>query len=459
MMKKTGWKMVKEKLSNNLILKVGSILFAVILWLVSININDPQKTVTIKNIPVEILNADIITSNDMIYNIVSGDTISVKVTGPRTIVDSLKAKDFTVTADFKDISQTNAVPLKISLNNESYESKVVIGEKSSNTMRLEIEEVLTKEYTVTPEFVGSVASEYTLHQSSLEETLVNIRAPESVHKMIQKVVAVVTLNSTETEDFTYYGNIVIYSYQGNKIEPDENNIFLGETTKKVFGTVYYKKTIPLKYTVVNRLGATNIMGAISATPEEITIAGRKELLDGISEIVVPDDTIIVDDSNTEFVLDIQGILPEGTYLISNIKELTVIVSIDRVSTRKFVVNANDIGIKNIPDGLSGSIVTNGDITIEVSGQTELINVLTDISPEVSLEGLGEGNHMLQLVVTLPEGIKLVNPISIEVSLYDKDKQTEKETETDDTTTPTTEKNSENNTTPPDPDPGPGEEEV
>ncbi len=447
-MKKTGWKMVKEKLSNNLILKVGSILFAVILWLVSININDPQKTVTIKNIPVEILNEDIITGNDMIYKVVSGDTISVKVTGPRTIVDSLKAKDFTVTADFKEISQTNAVPLKITLNNENYESKVVIGEKSSNTLRLELEDILTKEYTITPEFVGNVASDYTLYQSALEETLVNVRAPESVHKMIQKVVAVVTLNNTETEDFTYYGNLVIYSYQGSEIDKLSNNIILSEETKKVFGTVYYKKTLPLKYTVVNRLGTTNILGETTASPEEITVAGRKELLDEISQINVPEDTIVVDDSNTEFVLDIQGILPEGVYLISSTKELTINVSLNKVTTKNFIIKSSEVGIKNIPEGLSGSIINNGDITIQISGQVDIVNSIAvdDMSPEVSLEGLGEGNHIVSLLVSLPDGIRMVNTVSIEVNLNDKNKQTGETPTSSETETPTPEETE--TTTPP-----------
>ena len=102
---------MKSRLTDNLILKILSVLMAILIWIVVLNINDPSKTRLISGIKVAVENESVITDNNQVYTITEGQLISVKVTGPRTIVDSLKADDFTATADFKDLSQADSVPI------------------------------------------------------------------------------------------------------------------------------------------------------------------------------------------------------------------------------------------------------------------------------------------------------------------------------------------------------------
>ena len=49
---------MKKWLTNNLALKVISILVAMVLWLIVVNIDDPDKTRTFTNIEVQVLNQD-----------------------------------------------------------------------------------------------------------------------------------------------------------------------------------------------------------------------------------------------------------------------------------------------------------------------------------------------------------------------------------------------------------------
>ena len=67
---------MKERLikvfTQNLILKLISIVAAVILWVIVVNVDDPTKEVTISGITVNVLNDNLITDNDQVYEIVSG---------------------------------------------------------------------------------------------------------------------------------------------------------------------------------------------------------------------------------------------------------------------------------------------------------------------------------------------------------------------------------------------------
>ena len=69
-----------KKLTNNLGLKLLSLLAAAIIWLVVVNIDDPVSTRTYSSIPVEVINEDTITSEGKVYSVLdNSDVINVTV--------------------------------------------------------------------------------------------------------------------------------------------------------------------------------------------------------------------------------------------------------------------------------------------------------------------------------------------------------------------------------------------
>ena len=107
-----------KHLTNNPGLKLLSLLFSVVLWLVVVNIADPDGTKSF-SIPVEIINKDIITEMGKVPSIVGDTDIAVfYIAGPRSYVDDMTSDDFSVTADLSqvDLSQegsTKLVPIEI----------------------------------------------------------------------------------------------------------------------------------------------------------------------------------------------------------------------------------------------------------------------------------------------------------------------------------------------------------
>ena len=68
---------------SNLSLKIASVIVAFLFWLVIINITDPTTSKTFHDIPVKILNENVITSANQVYEIEDGDTVQVTVKGKR----------------------------------------------------------------------------------------------------------------------------------------------------------------------------------------------------------------------------------------------------------------------------------------------------------------------------------------------------------------------------------------
>ena len=93
--------MKKYKLTNNLGLKITALVFSAFLWLIVVNVDNPVSSSTFTNIPVTIVNEDIITSSGEVYQVLGEETVSVVVYANREIRQSLSAEDIVATADIR----------------------------------------------------------------------------------------------------------------------------------------------------------------------------------------------------------------------------------------------------------------------------------------------------------------------------------------------------------------------
>ncbi len=74
---------------KNLSLKILSVVAAFLFWLVIINVTDPTTVKTFYGIPVQVLNENVITSANQVYEIESGDSVDITVKGKRRFIHSL----------------------------------------------------------------------------------------------------------------------------------------------------------------------------------------------------------------------------------------------------------------------------------------------------------------------------------------------------------------------------------
>ncbi len=71
--------MKRYNLTTNLGLKVIAFIFAALLWLIVVNLDNPVVSKTFREIPVTIVNDDIITSAGDVYQVVGEQSVSVVV--------------------------------------------------------------------------------------------------------------------------------------------------------------------------------------------------------------------------------------------------------------------------------------------------------------------------------------------------------------------------------------------
>ena len=81
---------IKDLIFKNFALKILAVIIAVVLWIVIVNVDNPSQRKTISGITVNLLNGDVLTDMDYIYQVNSGSVISIVVKAPQTIVVSLR---------------------------------------------------------------------------------------------------------------------------------------------------------------------------------------------------------------------------------------------------------------------------------------------------------------------------------------------------------------------------------
>lgn len=416
---------MRKKLTNNISLKILSVFLAIMLWLVVINVSDPEKTSTISNIPITIINEDAITGQEKVYEIVSGAKASVQVTGPRTIIDSLDSKSFRATADLSELSMTGAVAVNVELVKPAYRSKVDIDVKT--TMKVAVEDLIHKEFTAEVSDKGNLAEGYVIFGRQMEESLVEVVAPESVMATINKVCVVVDMTGAK-EDFSVNAKFQAYDNRGTVINAEKNNITFSIPETRVDITVYPVKQIPFVYEIDSEKYPEAIITDVNISRENLMIVGKKENLDMINEIVLDTSSLEINRDTTSYELNyvLKDLLPDGVYVYGEDKTVSIKVETDSVITKSFSVPVNDIAIKSLGDGLSAAHETTGNITYTLKGRKSLLDSFTvEENPLfVSTKNLGIGDYRLEVLMDLEEGLELVQPVFVQVKILEKQRPAE-----------------------------------
>ena len=131
---------MKEKLTHNLDLKILALVFAVILWLIVVNIDDPVKSVQFSGVQVKILHGTELEKQGLCYEVLdNSDIIDVTVTGRRSIIEDISEDNIIATADMKDLSSMNTISIKVTSGKSGNELDNI--KLSSENVKLNIEKL------------------------------------------------------------------------------------------------------------------------------------------------------------------------------------------------------------------------------------------------------------------------------------------------------------------------------
>lgn len=412
---------MKKALTRNIPLKILSFLLAILVWLVIMNMEDPFITQTIDEIVVDQVNANIFDERNEIYDVESGEVISIKVRGKRSVIEHLKNTDFIATADFREMSTVYAVPIRVKAKPSSRYSENDIEILDQNdVMTLSLEEADTQTYRVEVIPTGEAREGFYVTDMVANPNIIEISGSKKQVAKIHEVIVEVSIEQSQ-ESFQIVTKPKALDINGYPV--DDAKLEFQTKEVAVVATVLPTKEIGILVTKEGAPYYGYTFTKMAHEPKVITIAGTQEDLDKIGYINIPFD-ISMSKETVQDTRNVGEYLDSSRYkLVGDSNSIAITATIEKLLTKELVFFANSIKVLNLDPDYDAVIRTPGTITTLVLGpEQELGNVTMEVlEPYIDLTGYAPGTYSVTIATKEIPNLT-VRPMAISVEITEKDEE-------------------------------------
>ncbi|MCD7826749.1 MAG: hypothetical protein LUH14_12430 [Clostridiaceae bacterium] len=408
---------------HNLSIKILSVVGAILVWLLIVNVDNPYKTKTFV-VQVETENEDALRSVNKVYEVISGSTASVNVTGKRSVVDNLDSNDIRAVADLSELSAVNSVAIKVSLKNNT--SDVVL--ECDQVMKVSLEDMETKLMKITVETTGTAADGYMVGECRAKPNVIEVTGGESVIDRIATVRVLMNVNGA-SETFSKKLEPVAYDKKGNKVT--SSTLSFSSDTVKVQAKMLQSKEVPIEVKVTGVPAEGYEYVETTCLPETIEIAGSEKKLSAISEITLPIDITGMTDHSSRLnqEISISDYLDQGITLANDDDSVSVSIVIESLKERQISFSVDDIRFKELPDGYTAKIAEKkSSVSIVIRARESVLSEIddTDSLGYLDCSEVEEGTYSLPLKLELDEDYTVLSQVKVKVKITKEDDSAEEE---------------------------------
>ncbi len=417
-------------LTHNFGLKLLAVVVSCGLWFVVNSITDPVEKKPFSNIPVEIINEDVVTSEGKVYEILDGTNyVNVVVMGKRSVLDNIARDDLRAVADMSKLTFMNTVGIEVSSarNNSELDFKTNI-----DNVKLLIENRKSIQKSILASVSGEPAEGYVAERALASPNVVRFSGPESLIMEIDHVEAVANIEGSSS-DISTSVDLKIYDADDNEIK--SNSIKMNISTVNVSVSILATKEVPLEFTIQGEPEAGYIVGKdVVSVPETVTIAGRSSVLDNVSRITVADPALSAEDltESTTTIVNVKKYLPSGVQFADSSfsGNVSVTIEIEKLVTKELEIPARNFAAGYKPEGFQitlKELVDKDSYVIRISGTQAAVDVVNAeeiigvIDMNLMLENLGlqqwdVGNYQGDITFNLPDNVTLAEPYKMTVEV-------------------------------------------
>ena len=419
---------------QNIGLKVLSVLVAIVIWYIVVDINDPVESSSF-NVKVTVENEGYIANGKNIYHIEDAyKTVNVFVSANRSTLKRITADDITVTADLTQIVDLERDPVMVPLTATCSGVSQTGVSLARNAIPITIETIATREFPITVDTGDSVPSaEYEVGTTTANPDQIVINGPESIISQIDSAIARIDVTG-----MTFGGEkkatLILLDKSSQEISQEtieDDLTFEGDVDSISVKIELWKRQSDVEliasYSGVPAEGYH--VENVSVTPDTITVVGDNTALAKLREngnkLEIGSDQITVLSAKEDVIaeVDLAESLPEDMRLARNTAD-TAIVTINILSdeTKEIPLDVDEIHVENLSGNLSVSYAQ-AELVVRIKGAGSAISALSakDLAASIDLSGLGVGSHTVPVKITLPTGVSLDGAQTIAVSLKEKAK--------------------------------------
>lgn len=389
-------KELKNWFLKNIDIKLLSLFLAIILWLYIAGGENPMVE---SFIDISLTQTNL--SEDLAIKEFPTN-VSVGIKGPKNIINNISPHQINGTVDFSEISKGGLYKLKVEVEPPK---KTQITRVIPSEIKVEVEEVLTKEVEVEYSLIGVPEKGYSLtDEPQFNPPRVKVTGAKSVLESMKQIICAIDISGIK-EDLNKKIKVKAVGVNGNdikeaKIEPDMVEVSISLTRG------YPEKQLVVKPKIVGKPAPGYYISEILSNPDEIKIFGNYSKISTIEFL----ETIPIDVSGITKTLSVKvpPTLDEGLNIAEGEVELIeVAIQVKEVIIDKILKN-----IPVLPQNISPFVsceIRPVTVDITVEGKNILVDKLKteDIKAFVKFTDNFKVEQKVKVQVDLPEGISLI----------------------------------------------------
>ncbi len=330
------------------------------------------------------------------------ETVEVHIEGQRRFVEATKRqRDFTIYVDLSDLGiGKHRVPILYKDISEKLSVKI-----EPSYVEVSIQEKVTEEFRVDAEFNKSLLAEgFEAEQPMAEPRTVKVTGAKDVIDRIAFVKATVETKGEVTSTIKREARVTVLDQELNKLPVIVEPEFVTVTVP----VKNPEKSVPIKTKQTGTPSTDLVIKSLVTEIKEVTVFGRHEALESLNELEVPVD---VSQVKEDIELEVPIKYPSGVNKIMPDKvkvKITTAKKQDQKQEQKSVTQV-PIKSKGADERFDIEILSpaDGAVSIELLGDEADLNKTAQSQFEVLaiLEGLGAGEHEIELVANGPNHVK------------------------------------------------------
>ena len=350
---------------------VISILVAIAMWLYVDLERAPERTMTIRDIPVE-FSGENTTLADKNLMLLSGydTTIDLKIRGPKRELVKMNRDNVRVIASTSSIDSVGVHQLDwtVSFPDGVVRTNVSVEKASLSQITVTVGELYTKEVPVECHVVGEVAEGYFTGDVVLDPEVLTLRAQRD--DLLNVSCAKLTVDiSGATRSVVQTVDVQLYDYDGKPVE--NSNIRTNTSLIQAKVPVLTTREVELAVEFSGVPGAAMNSIKCDITPKTVRLNGEADVLDSIDKLVLA--TLHVDDLELHQQNSYVVTPPDGTWLVNGNEVATADITLEGIEEKS--LTATSIEFDKLPSGLY-AIAPDGGLTVRLWGLSEEIEAVT-----------------------------------------------------------------------------------
>ncbi|MDE6313205.1 MAG: hypothetical protein K2M46_06225 [Lachnospiraceae bacterium] len=410
---------MKKWITNNTSLKIVSIAFAIMLWLIVVNIDNPAIRREFTNVQVELTHEDAITDKEKVCSVIdNSNVITIVVRGPRNVVESLSASDFRATADLRELTDFEFVPIEIVPLR--YKDKLSSVESKTKNVKVSIEELAVKQFAIRTSVIGTPADGYAVGKRTLSQNIVKINGPESIMSTINRVVAEVNVSDMSSDINT---PVSLTVYDGNDKAVDTSRLKMSVDSVNVSVEMLQTKEVNIRATTSGTPAeGCHVVGQVAVAPETAVIAAREQELSKINEIRIPGSVISVEGVSESFeqIIDISEYVDDTITIISD-TEVLATVTIEKLEKKEVYYPVTNVEVQGLKENYKYVYANFDPLKLEIWGTKEQLDTLDNGQITITVdfsEVEDTGNYNIPVKLQLPAGYIVFDEYKVAVHIYE-----------------------------------------